>query len=259
MDTLRIRWNGGEATFEPGTTVRVGRDADAQVQSRNTNVSRRHVEVTHTPSGWVLRDMVARRDMEGRPAGRNRRRTRHCPGHARPRGPRRGVDARGIRGQSEVRRCDGAARAGSDHRRHADRRDAAAQCLVRSRYRRRGHRCGRCGDTQPARWCVEGRGDCRGHRCHRQHVERRVRRSVVQLPTGPGGVDRSRRGMRRGFEQSDRLPTPCPIHLRRIDVDDLRDEGSASGTSSTASGSPNESWPDPSPPGSATRQPVSGW
>src|SRR3954451_9043310 len=57
MDTLRIRWNGGEATFEPGTTVRVGRDADAQVQSRNTNVSRRHVEVTHTPAGWVLRDM----------------------------------------------------------------------------------------------------------------------------------------------------------------------------------------------------------
>jgi pSer/pThr/pTyr-binding forkhead associated (FHA) protein len=57
MDTLRIRWNGGESTFEPGTTVRVGRDAGSQIQSNNTNVSRRHVEVTHTPSGWVLRDV----------------------------------------------------------------------------------------------------------------------------------------------------------------------------------------------------------
>jgi pSer/pThr/pTyr-binding forkhead associated (FHA) protein/S1-C subfamily serine protease len=57
METLRIRWAGGEASFEPGTTVRVGRDVDAEVQLRNTNLSRRHVEITHTSSGWVLRDV----------------------------------------------------------------------------------------------------------------------------------------------------------------------------------------------------------
>ena len=57
METLRIRWTGGEATFEPGTTVRVGRDADAEVQLRNTNLSRRHVEISHSGSGWVLRDV----------------------------------------------------------------------------------------------------------------------------------------------------------------------------------------------------------
>ncbi len=57
MDTLRIRWVGGEAAFEPGTIVRVGRDVDAHVQPKNTNVSRHHVEIAHTPTGWVLRDV----------------------------------------------------------------------------------------------------------------------------------------------------------------------------------------------------------
>ena len=57
METLRIRWAGGEATFEPGKTVRVGRDVDADVQLRNTNLSRRHVEIAHSASGWVLRDV----------------------------------------------------------------------------------------------------------------------------------------------------------------------------------------------------------
>ncbi len=57
METLRIRWAGGEATFEPGTTVRIGRDTDADVQLRNTNLSRRHAEITYSKSGWVLRDV----------------------------------------------------------------------------------------------------------------------------------------------------------------------------------------------------------
>ncbi|MET0579334.1 MAG: FHA domain-containing protein [Ilumatobacteraceae bacterium] len=57
MDTLRIRWDGGEGTYEPGTLVRVGRDPDAEVQPHNTNVSRRHVEISHSASGWVLRDV----------------------------------------------------------------------------------------------------------------------------------------------------------------------------------------------------------
>lgn len=57
MDSIRIRWTGGEATFQPGTVVHIGRELDAQVQPANTNVSRRHAEVSHTPSGWVLRDV----------------------------------------------------------------------------------------------------------------------------------------------------------------------------------------------------------
>jgi pSer/pThr/pTyr-binding forkhead associated (FHA) protein len=57
VETLRIRWAGGEASFEPGTTVRVGCDPDSDVQLRNTNLSRRHVEITHTGTGWVLRDV----------------------------------------------------------------------------------------------------------------------------------------------------------------------------------------------------------
>jgi pSer/pThr/pTyr-binding forkhead associated (FHA) protein len=56
MDTLRIIWTGGSASFEPGTTVHIGRDVDVEVQLQNTNVSRRHAEISFTPSGWVLRD-----------------------------------------------------------------------------------------------------------------------------------------------------------------------------------------------------------
>ena len=37
--------------------MRIGRDPDADVQPANSNVSRRHVEITHSPSGWVLRDV----------------------------------------------------------------------------------------------------------------------------------------------------------------------------------------------------------
>ena len=57
MNTLRIRWTGGEAAFEPGRTVRIGRDVDAEVQPKNPNVSRHHAEISHTPSGWTLRDL----------------------------------------------------------------------------------------------------------------------------------------------------------------------------------------------------------
>lgn len=57
MDELHIRWTGGSAEFQPGTTVRIGRDPGADIQPQNTNVSRQHAEVSHGLSGWVLRDV----------------------------------------------------------------------------------------------------------------------------------------------------------------------------------------------------------
>ena len=57
MDTLRIRSSAGEFTFEPGRTVLIGRDHDADIHLENTNVSRRHVELVHAGAGWVLQDL----------------------------------------------------------------------------------------------------------------------------------------------------------------------------------------------------------
>lgn len=57
MSTLRLRWSGGEVTFEPGTTVHIGRDPGAEVRLDNSNVSRRHAEVQHSPNGWTLVDV----------------------------------------------------------------------------------------------------------------------------------------------------------------------------------------------------------
>jgi pSer/pThr/pTyr-binding forkhead associated (FHA) protein/S1-C subfamily serine protease len=57
MSTLTVRWSEGQASFEPGTTVRIGRDLDAEIQPANANVSRQHAEVVHRGTGWVLRDV----------------------------------------------------------------------------------------------------------------------------------------------------------------------------------------------------------
>lgn len=53
---LTIRWPGGERTFSPGTTVRIGRDLAGEVVIDNANVSRLHALVVHDGSSWVLRD-----------------------------------------------------------------------------------------------------------------------------------------------------------------------------------------------------------
>jgi pSer/pThr/pTyr-binding forkhead associated (FHA) protein/S1-C subfamily serine protease len=56
-DGIHITWPGGEATFERGATVHLGRDAGSEVVLENANVSRRHAELTHDGSGWVLHDV----------------------------------------------------------------------------------------------------------------------------------------------------------------------------------------------------------
>lgn len=63
MTDLRIRWTGGEATFPPGTTVRIGREPSADIQPDNPNVSRQHAEAVHAPGGWILRDVGSAQGM----------------------------------------------------------------------------------------------------------------------------------------------------------------------------------------------------
>jgi pSer/pThr/pTyr-binding forkhead associated (FHA) protein len=53
---LVIRWSGGEKSFSPGTTVRIGRDPGGEVVLDNANVSRLHALVVHDGESWILRD-----------------------------------------------------------------------------------------------------------------------------------------------------------------------------------------------------------
>lgn len=57
MNRLRVTWNGGETTIDPGATVRIGRELDVDIRVENSNVSRRHAEISESPDGWVLRDL----------------------------------------------------------------------------------------------------------------------------------------------------------------------------------------------------------
>ena len=51
---IRVRAAGATNEFEPGTTVRLGRDPGMEVVVDNLHVSRHHAELTYESGGWVL-------------------------------------------------------------------------------------------------------------------------------------------------------------------------------------------------------------
>ena len=54
---LKIRWSGGERTFQYGSTIRIGRDPDCDLQIANPNVSRVHARLGPGPGRtWMLAD-----------------------------------------------------------------------------------------------------------------------------------------------------------------------------------------------------------
>lgn len=57
MSTLTIRWSGREITVPEGAAVNVGRDHDNDVRVDNVNVSRHHLRIVSTPTGWVVQDL----------------------------------------------------------------------------------------------------------------------------------------------------------------------------------------------------------
>ncbi len=57
MSTLTIRWSGREITVPEGAAVNVGRDHDNDVQVDNVNVSRHHLRIVSTPTGWMVQDL----------------------------------------------------------------------------------------------------------------------------------------------------------------------------------------------------------
>ncbi len=56
-DDLTVRWSGGERSFGPGAVVRIGRDLDMDIRLENSNVSRRHLEVSCSDGRWHARDV----------------------------------------------------------------------------------------------------------------------------------------------------------------------------------------------------------
>jgi pSer/pThr/pTyr-binding forkhead associated (FHA) protein len=55
--TIRMRWPGGERTFQAGQSARIGREADNDVVLTDPNVSRHHGELRFGPSGWEFFDL----------------------------------------------------------------------------------------------------------------------------------------------------------------------------------------------------------
>jgi pSer/pThr/pTyr-binding forkhead associated (FHA) protein/S1-C subfamily serine protease len=55
--TIKMRWPGGERTFQAGQSARIGREADNDVVLADPNVSRHHGELRFGPSGWEFFDL----------------------------------------------------------------------------------------------------------------------------------------------------------------------------------------------------------
>lgn len=56
QNNLVIRWNGRNWKFSPSATVRVGRDASAEVRVDDDRVSRRHLRIAHSGGLWWVAD-----------------------------------------------------------------------------------------------------------------------------------------------------------------------------------------------------------
>jgi len=56
-EPVRVRWNGGDRTFAPGTHVTIGRDHGETIRLSDDRVSRHHAELRSTPDGWLLVDL----------------------------------------------------------------------------------------------------------------------------------------------------------------------------------------------------------
>ena len=65
MSELRITFAGQTFTFEPGQTVRIGRNPESAVVVSDPIVSREHARISWQPDGWVLDDLGKGRTFVG--------------------------------------------------------------------------------------------------------------------------------------------------------------------------------------------------
>jgi RsiW-degrading membrane proteinase PrsW (M82 family) len=65
VSELRITFAGQTFTFEPGQTVRIGRNPDSAVVVTDPIVSREHARISWHPDGWVLDDLGKGRTFVG--------------------------------------------------------------------------------------------------------------------------------------------------------------------------------------------------
>jgi RsiW-degrading membrane proteinase PrsW (M82 family) len=71
MSELQVTFNGRRYTFQPGTTVWIGRSSENDVVVSDPTVSRRHAQLTWEPTGWVWQNAgQAATFFAGQPAAR---------------------------------------------------------------------------------------------------------------------------------------------------------------------------------------------
>jgi RsiW-degrading membrane proteinase PrsW (M82 family) len=57
MNELQVTFGGQSHTFEPGQTVRIGRNPDNDIVVSDATVSRQHARLTWGPSGWLFENL----------------------------------------------------------------------------------------------------------------------------------------------------------------------------------------------------------
>src|SRR5216684_7389508 len=71
MSELQVTFNGRRYSFQPGTTVWIGRSSDNDVIVSDPTVSRRHAQLTWEATGWVWQNAgQAATFFGGQPAAR---------------------------------------------------------------------------------------------------------------------------------------------------------------------------------------------
>src|SRR6266851_6348185 len=103
MSELQVTFNGRRFSFQPGTTVWVGRSSDNDVIVSDPTVSRRHAQLTWEATGWVWQNLgQAATFFGGQPAVRFGVAQQVEVSLASPQGPVLRLEAAGVPGQAPM-------------------------------------------------------------------------------------------------------------------------------------------------------------
>ena len=103
MSELQVTFNGRRYTFQPGTTVWIGRSSDNDVVVSDPTVSRRHAQLTWEAVGWVWQNAgQAATFYGGQPAARFGIGPLAEVALASPQGPVLRLESAALRGQAPV-------------------------------------------------------------------------------------------------------------------------------------------------------------
>src|SRR5450432_2117445 len=101
MSELQVTYNGRRYTFQPGTTVWIGRSSDNDVVVSDPTVSRRHAQLSWEATGWTWQNAgQAATFFAGQPAARFGVSQQVEVSLASPQGPALRLESAAARGQA---------------------------------------------------------------------------------------------------------------------------------------------------------------